>query len=396
VRNASKFASKLKPHLTRQNIYSGFVLGLLLIAFLAVPIFVTPFQGVVVQSFYQVMDDPRYEAIQWARQNTQTGSVFVSDALYGWWFSGFAQRPTLSAVDPQYLTLSREFEPAKAAKNLLDTDYAIDSGLIQVREDGGYIGRHNPIFLAKLNWTYFPYPFFHFNNDETTILLRKGNEDQFLDLTQLPVTEMHSETTSDQALISIRKGNDFLNYTESITVYKGVRFVNMSVTVESTFEDVSIYGLRFILQTKGEPIERGNTLGFLDEGAKVLGQLIFSEKQPRIYKAGPELLYNLTGNSKENVQILVGVFSITDDPAVFQDPETKASVIDKILAGNLNTAKDRVADLPLDVFDYRKALREWNVSYVACRDSEVLPKFSGDPAFSLVFINDEVAVFMVK
>jgi hypothetical protein len=71
-------------------------------------------------------------------------------------------------------------------------------------------------------------------------------------------------------------------------------------------------------------------------------------------------------------------------------------VIDKILAGNLNTAKDRVADLPLDVFDYRKALREWNVSYVACRDSEVLPKFSGDPAFSLVFINDEVAVFMVK
>jgi hypothetical protein len=396
ARNASKFASRAKSHLTRQNIYSGFILGLLLFAFLAVPIFVTPFQGVVVQSFYQVIDDPRYEAIQWARQNTQTGSIFVSDALYGWWFSGFAQRPTLSAVDPQYLTLSREFEPAKAAKSLLDTDYVIDNGLIQVREDGGYIRRHNPMFLAKLNWTYFPYPFFHFNNGETTILVRKGNKDQFLDLTQLPVIEMYSETRSDQALISIRKGNDFLNYTESITVYKGVRFVNMSVTVESAFEDVSIYGLRFILQTKGEPIDRGNTLGFLDEGAKVLGQLIFSEKQPRIYKAGPELLYNLTGNHKENVQILVGVFSITDDPAVYRDSETKANVIDKILADNLITANDRVADLSLDVFDYRKALREWNVSYVACRDSEVIPKFAGDPAFSLVFINDEVAVFMVK
>jgi hypothetical protein len=396
ARNASKFASRAKSHLTRQNIYSGFILGLLLFAFLAVPIFVTPFQGVVVQSFYQVIDDPRYEAIQWARQNTQTGSIFVSDALYGWWFSGFAQRPTLSAVDPQYLTLSREFEPAKAAKSLLDTDYVIDNGLIQVREDGGYVGRHNPMFLAKLNWTYFPYPFFNFNNGETTILVRKGSKDQFLDLTQLPVIEMYSETSSDQALISIRKGNDFLNYTESITVYKGVRFVNMSVTVESAFEDVSIYGLRFILQTKGEPIDRGNTLGFLDEGAKVLGQLIFSEKQPRIYKAGPELLYNLTGNHKENVQILVGVFSITDDPAVYRDPETKANVIDKILADNLITANDRVADLSLDVFDYRKALREWNVSYVACRDSEVIPKFAGDPAFSLVFINDEVAVFMVK
>jgi len=200
----------------------------------------------------------------------------------------------------------------------------------------------------------------------------------------------------DQASISVSKGNDFLNYTQNITVYKGVRFVNMSVTIESASEDVSIYGLRFILQAKGELVDRGNTLGFFDEGTKVLGQLIFAEKQPRIYRSGPELLYNLTGQPKENIQILVGVFSITDNPAVYQDPETKASVIDKILADNLKSAKEKVGDSPLDVFDYRKALRDWNVSYVACRDSEIIPKFARDPAFSLVFINDEVAVFMVK
>jgi hypothetical protein len=392
----SKALSRLKSHLTRRNIYSSFLLGFLLVAFLAVPIFLFPSEGVRVQSFYQVMTDPGYEAIQWARQNTQTGSVFVSDALYGWWFSGFAQRPTLSAVDPQYLTLSREFEPAKAAKSLLDTDYAIDNGLIQVREDGGYIGRHNPMFLAKLNWTYFPYPFFNFNNGAATIMFREGNEDRFVDLTQLPVIDMHSENSSDQASISVRKGNEFLNYTERITVYKGVRFVNMSVTVDSTLEDVSIYGLRFILQTKGVLIDRGKTVGFLDEGAKVLGQMIFSEKQPRIYQNGPELLYSLDSGQEENVEILLGVFSITDNPAVYRDPETKARLINGILDGDLTTAMDKVADLPLDVFDYQKALREWNVSYVACRDSEIIPKLARDPAFSLVFINGEVAVFMVK
>ena len=37
------------------------------------------------------MDNPGYQAIQWAKQNTPPGSVFVSDALYGWWLGGFAE-----------------------------------------------------------------------------------------------------------------------------------------------------------------------------------------------------------------------------------------------------------------------------------------------------------------
>ena len=399
TKSTNKTSSRLLPRLSRKNIYAGFVLGFLLLSFLTVPIFLTPFQGTTIQSFYQTMNDPGYEAMQWARQNTPVGSVFVSDAYYGWWFSGFAERPTLSAVDPQYLTLSREFEPAKIAKSLLDTDYSIDNGLIQVREDGGYIGRHNPMFLAKLNWTYFPYPFFHFNNDETTVLLRQGNDGKFFDLTQLPVTKMQMETKSDQATISVSKGNTFFNYTQKITVYQGVRFVNMSITIESNAEDVSIYGIRFILQTKGELIDRGNTVGFLDEGAKVLGQLIFAEKQPKVYVGGPELLYNLKGDPKEHIQILIGVFPVTDDPAVYQDPETKANYMNKILAANLNSPQKKdvdFSDLPLDVFDYQKAITDMGISYVACRDSELIPKFANDPAFSLVFINGEVAIFMVK
>jgi hypothetical protein len=397
-----KIVSRLMPHLTRKNLYSAFVLGFLLFSFLAVPIFLTPQQGATVSSFYQVMSEPGYEAIQWIRQQTPVGSVCVSDAYYGWWLSGFAQRPTLSAVDPQYLTLSREFEPAKIATSLLDADYIIDNGLIQIREDGGYIGRHNPMFLAKLNWTYFPYPFFHFNNSEITVLSRIGNDVKSFDLTQLPVKEMLIENSSDHASIFVNKGNNVFNYTQHTTVYRGVRFVNMTVTVESNVEDVSVDWVRFILHTKGEVILRDNTVGLLDEGVKVLGQLIFAEKQPSVYvitsenPSGLELLYNLQGKSKGEIQLLVGVFSVTDDKAVYQDPETKASYINKILADNLNSYQEKVADLPLDVFDYQKAVKDWTISYVACRDSELIPKFANDPAFSLVFINDDVAIFMVK
>ncbi len=83
--------------------------------------------------------------------------------------AGFAQRPTYSAVDPQYLTNNDEYNKTLFARNLLDTDYLIDNGLVQVREDGGYLVRHNPEILATLNWTYYPYSFFIFSSNETQI-----------------------------------------------------------------------------------------------------------------------------------------------------------------------------------------------------------------------------------
>ena len=390
--------ARLKPRLTRKNIYSGFLLALLVFLFLTVPLSLTPWEGMRVQGFYQVMDNPSYDAMQWARENTPQGSVFVSDALYGWWFGGFAQRPTLSAVDPQYLTLSREFAPAKAAKNLLDTDYVVDNGLIQVREDGGYIARHNPMFLAKLNWSYFPYPFFNFDNDETTVLLAEDDAARSFDLSQLAVTEMHVENTSDKASIYVSKSNRLFNYTQILTVYKGLQFVNMSVTFESNVEDVTVDGVVFTLESKGKPIDHGRTVGFYDEGAKVLGQLIFNEVQPTFHKSGSTFIYNFSKNSRAEFELWASAFSVSDKLSFYEDPKTQASLGD-VMATNLASYQqegDNVADLSLDVFDYRKALVDWNISYIACRDSAVLPKFARDPAFSTVFINDEVAVFKVK
>jgi hypothetical protein len=396
--------SRLLARLSRKSIYVGFALSFLLILFLAVPIFLTPFQGTNIQGFYQTMNDPRYEAIQWARQNTPVGSVFVSDAYYGWWFSGFAERPTLSAVDPQYLALAREFEPAQVAKSLLDTNYMIDNGLIQVREDGGYIGRHNPMFLTKLNWTYSPYSFLNFNNSKTKIQYRLDDSLQFTYLDQLPVKEMRMENDTEHATIFVKKGNDFFNYTQLTTVYKGIRFVNMSITVESTVEGVSLDWIQFFVESKGKviPPMRNNTVGLLDEGVKAFSQLIFNQEQPNMEIVNGEnpcilgLLYNLQGESKGEIQISASTYSVTDDLRFYQDPETKADFFNKIITDNLNSSQEPISNQPLDVFDYQKAMNDWNISYIACRDSELLPKFTRDPVFSLVFINNDVKIFMVK
>ena len=403
--NTKKNWLYLQRRLTSKNVYASFSAAFLLIAFLAVPIFVTPFQGAAVQGFYQVMTEPGYEAIQWARENTDAGSVFVSDALYGWWFSGFALRPTLSAVDPQYLTLSRELDPAMAAKSLLDTDYVIDNGLIQVREDGGYIGRHNPMFLCKLNWTYFPYPFFNFNSEETTIAFTRGGETKFIGLSQIPVISMYAESSFNEPLhnlnnasITVSRANGLFNYTQVLTVYKDVKFVKMSITLESLVEDVDLTSVSFVLETKGKIVQYdGPTVAFLDDGAKVLGQLIFVESEP--FKPGSELLYALNGDGRTEIQLWAGVFSISDDASIYQDPEVKASYLDRTIRKSVDNYSKTEPDISRNFeyfFDYRSALLDWHISYIANRDLELMPKFAKDPAFSLVFINDEVAIFKVE
>jgi len=403
-RKISNMRSRLLTRLSRKNIYAGFAISFLLILFLTVPIFLTPFQGTAIQGFYQTMNAPRYEAIQWAHQNTPDDSVFVSDAYYGWWFSGFAERPTLSAVDPQYLALAREFEPAQVAKSLLDTDYMIDNGLIQVREDGGYIGRHNPAILAKLNWTYFPYEFLNFNNSRTRIQYRIGGNPHFSYLTQLSVKEMRIENDANHATILVAKGNDFFNYTELTTVYKGSPFVNMTIAIECAVNGVFLDWLDFTVNSKGKvQALQNNTIALLDENVKAFSQLIFNKEQPNVDLVNPDnpciflLDYNLRGKAKAEIQMAVSAYSVSDNLEIYQSQEKKNQYFNEIITENLNSYQEQALDSPfIDVFDYQKAVDDWDISYIACRDSEVIPKFAKDPAFSLVFINNDVAIFTVK
>jgi hypothetical protein len=306
------------------------------------------------------------------------------------------------------LTLTREFEPAQVAKSLMDTDYMIDNGLIQVREDGGYIGRHNPIFLAKLNWTYFPYAFLNFNNSKTIIQYSVDGNQQFAYLDQLSVKETRLEKVivdndTKHATIVVKKGNEFFNYTQLTTVTKGLLFVNMTVTLESEVSGVTLDWVHYFVDSKGYVVQqRDNTIGIVDEGVKAFAQLIFDKNQPDVptlLESNPLILglfYNLQGKSKADLALSVAAYSVSDSLSLYQDPATKEHYFDQMMTDNLNSRGNQTSDSPVECFDYQDALKSNNIAYIVSRDSELTEKMTCDPAFDLVFINDEVAVFMVK
>jgi hypothetical protein len=396
--NANNLANRISSGVTKKRVYAIFVLGFILIFLMTLPIFLPPWQGVTIQSFYQTMDKPGYQAIQWAEQNTPPTSIFVSDALYGWWLGGFAQRPTWSAVPPQYLTVDSELAPATVASNLLDTDYIIDNGYIQVREDGGYIGRHNPQFLADLSWTPFPFPFFQFNDSEITLFTQNAGSVQSTDITQVPVTNMQLvNAQSGSPSIVVDKANGDLSYSEILTVSQGVAFANMTIKIQSSNPNVSLDWINFVLNADGEFLQpANNTIATLDTGMKEAGQLIFVENQPQVSTLNWQnpcittLSYNLQGKSSAEIQILVGIFQVTENDVA--NPKS----LSETLLSNVQTAQKPVANLPMTTFDYREALQSNSISYIANRDFEVNAKFVNDPQFSLVFINNEVAIFKVR
>ncbi len=402
-RRLAKLSAKIGRNLTRDNLYAGLIIGLLLVCFAAIPIFMTPFKGIEIQKFYQVMNNPLYDAMNWVKENTPENARFVSDANYGWWFSGFAQRPTISAVDPQYLALSREFGPAQFARYLLDTDYLIDNNLtIQVREDG-YLARHNPELLVKLNWTYFPYSFFNFNSNQTEVRYRVNGNLQSVYLDQLPIKEMRMENDSQHATIVVVRGNEYCNYTQLTTVYRGLLFVDLAIKLETTAENVSLEWLDIFVQSKGTVIrnERTDTFGLIDVGVKAFGQLIVEGNQARFnhdeFKRTGQihLLYAMNETSAD-VQISVTAYPVTDDPVLYGDDATINDYFNAEMMKNLNSTPEQ-EDKPFAlVFDYQAELKYYDISYIVVRDSGIRLKFLNDPAFNLVFINNDVAIFEVK
>jgi hypothetical protein len=404
----AKLSLRLKQsekYFDRKNIYAIFVVVFLVFCLLLLPVFTPPSVGIVETGFYQTMSLPEYQGVQWVRQNTPIGSVCVTDALYGWWLSGFAERPTLAAVSPQFLILAREYEPAKMATSLLDTDYVIDNGLFQLREDGAYVSRHNPMFLYKFNDTVDPFPFFHFNSSEITIMVRQGIALEQYDLNQLPPIGMHIQNTSDYATIFITRGNQLFNFTEETTVYSGVAFANMSMTMQSN-DGVSLDWARLVMHTKGQAINGTNTTALITTYNGLAGQLVFTKGQPATYPlttdnpSALELDYNLQGSSKAEIQFYVGIYPF-EFPLSYKTADEKATFLSEMIANRTDPTNpvfylNKIKDFPLDVFDYRSSIKDWNVSYIILRNPDQILRFTDDPMFTLAFINKDVTIVMVK
>jgi hypothetical protein len=413
-------SNKINRNLTKTNLYAGFFISFLLICFFFIPIFTTPNKILEVHEFYQVMSDPLYQAMDWAKANTPPDATFATTAYYGWWFAGFAQRPTWSAVEPQFISLSREFSVAQMTTNLLDTDYLFGSSFrlsdeilyIQVKDDGGYIARHNPQILTNLNGTYLPYPFFNFNNGQTKVLYDVNGVPCSVSLANLPVKSMYMENGTQHVTVSIVKGNEYFTCTQLTTVYQGSKFVNITTILESTAENVSLCWLQSTLDAYALQVgsEKSNTIGFLAKDMNAFGQIIFNKNLPlvsskvytELYFTEVRLDYNLNGGKQAEIQMSLTTYSVTDDQKIYRDPETCNDFFDRQIA--LNLEPEKRDNLPLlTPFDYQAELKTNNINYVAVPSyyeeevkAEMKLKFANDPLFNLVFINNEVAIFEVK
>jgi hypothetical protein len=417
-----KRLTKLGKRFSRSNLYGGFLIILLLGCFSFTSLFLAPREGLMYQTFYQVMNDPLYQAMEWVKVNTPADAVFVSEAYFGWWLSGFAQRATWSAEEPQFLLLSREVPIAKVANNLLDTDYLFESSFklldeihnIQVREDGGYMARHNPQVLTCLNDSYAPYAFFNFDSYQTKILYEINNTSMSITLDKMPVLDMHMENDTQHTTVSITRGNEYFTCTQLTTVNSGSKHVNTTTILKTISEKVSLSELQYTLEVNALPIgtERGNSLGFLAKRAKAFGQIIFNNKNLPIINVTPYnsaytevyLNYDLEGNRQAEIQMSLTTYSTTNDQTFLYENDVKTlnAFFDKQMDFNLKPENRDNLPLPTP-FNYQTELKVNNIDYIAVTrayeafsNADIKLKFANDPMFNLVFINPEVAIFEVK
>jgi hypothetical protein len=353
-------------------------------------------------NFYTTIQKPEATAMEWIQNRTPESSVLVADHLYGWWLSGIGKRTTLSAAGLEFLLYSHELEVAKSAQLFFDTNYYIDNGLIQVREDGLYFLRHNPVFSIE-TWNGKSYPLVYLKDNETIFFYYWINDygQRVYENTTLSDMKMIGNPTmlknENLAALTTLFENDFFTVNKTVTVQRGVRFAELSYDIEVKSFRTDLYNIRFKLITREdtEPptIDRYiPMIGFYDPNQKVCGQAIFREDLPveldqRTNPNRIDLLYRYEWNPKMEIKILVGVFDAEDLSYPDEVEETYYSLV--------NSSLERVTLDPLITWDYVEMIEKYDVSYVVCRDPRIYSKFSEDPKFRLVFNGGNVAVFQV-
>lgn len=375
------------------------LLSVLVIACLLTPLFVLPYNPVATYGFdqanyFQVMNPTKYQAIQWIKDNTPADSVIVSDAELGWWISGFAQRPTLSSVDPQYLILKREFQLALIAANFLEADYSADNGILQIQQPGAYANGSTHDIYAVLNSSIIKPLVFALNDTQISLLYRDAGAPKETKLGAFTdsSTQVANDSTSTSFIIA--RENELFRVTEEITIFQGLRFAKVTFVFQSLGE-VNFDWLHIPFKSRGELIEYANSIGVVDNTLHMVNQIVLPENKlggdvnlqqnPDNY----ELICKLNGNSTAVMSFFVGLCPFDADS--FSQTESYNSLIEV----NANTYLNVVSDQPVTCFDYKTALREWNISYIVVRDASAIARFAEDSTFKVVFQNNEVTIFEV-
>ncbi|MEM1589782.1 MAG: hypothetical protein QW175_05140 [Candidatus Bathyarchaeia archaeon] len=360
-----------------------------------IPFFSSPEGGFLAANYYCVARSQEFESIEWIRQKTATEALFVSNHGYGWWISGFGQRATLTSTDPQFLMIPHEFKASYIARTLLKTNFVLNNGFIEIAEDGGYLGRYNP--MLSINCTKFlePYPMLYLNESEVTIFYEVGNSPKMLNTIDIPPKNLTIETTQELACITIMRENAQLKFMRRVEILKDTKFAVVSMSVKSLSSDVSIQHIRVLLRAHGNVLQSEQTLGFVDINAGVFAQLIFGERKPliKLFKTDKinivELLYSIGSTEKVEIKMVMGGFEIE---------KVESEHIMDLLANMTSAWQNREpSNFPIKVFDYKEAIRSNGIAFIACqRKACAVERFAKDPMFNLVYINDRVAIFKVR
>lgn len=400
VSSTSKY-SKIKPHKVNKILLAIFAVSLNIFIILS-PWSIYPSEAVKRANFYTTIQRPEAAALGWIQDNTLESSVFAADHLYGWWLSGVGKRPTLSATGLEFLLYLHEIEVAKSAQLLLDTDYYIDNGLIQVRDDGIQISLRNTEFSIE-TWGGESYPLFNIQDNGIEFYYgieeNENDSDSISTLADMITVETPTLIKGENsANLTMTFGDDLFTIKKTVAVWRGVRFAELSYDIEVKNSKTNLNNISLSMYTRqGEVLVDPPIFGFYDPNQKVCGQVIFKENdQLQIDRIEDEptkvrMLFSQScaraWKRKIKITMLIGVFEAKD--------LSYPTEVEEIYY-NLATSPLEVVTLdPLVTFDYIEMLEEYDVSYVVSREEKKQMKFVNNSNFRVLYNCGNVRIFQV-
>jgi hypothetical protein len=324
--------------------------------------------------------------------------VIVSDAEYGWWISGFSQRPTLSAVDPQYLILQREFAPAQVARNLLKADYSMDNGLLEIQQVGAYANDSTHEIYAITNSSIYKPLVFSINDQKVSLLYRDGNAPKETKLADFTSSNTQVLKDGNSTSFIITRENTQYRVIEEITLTAGTRFARVTFSFQN-FNNTSFDWIRIPFQSRGELVEYANSIGIMDNTLHIANQVVFPDNQLgkdvllEQNADSYELVFSLGGKTSAQATFYAGLYPFK--PNNSDIGISQSSFYEGLIGNSTNTYLTKVSDYPVECFDYRAALAQWNIDYIVVRDPTVIERFSTDATFKVAYKNSEVTIFKV-
>ena len=359
-----------------------------------------PDEGMKRANFYSTIQQPEDTTLEWIKNYTPEDSILVSDHLYGWWLSGLAERPTLSAAGLEFLIYSHELEVAKSSQLLLDTNYHIDNGLIQVRDNGGYISKKDTEFSIE-PWNGKSFPIFNVQEAGVVFWYLQDTQEGELNVIQT-IAEMETIGTpiiiknENSVTLIVQYEDELFTVNRTLVVKRGERFAELSYDIEVKDEQTHLYHIMLTMYTGEGSLtfdwEEKSWYGFYYWN-QVCGQVIFQGDIPSqidyIEKERVETIFVYPTEQRTiNIKALVGVFDA-------QDLNWHNEVEEKYREFLESPEKKEPTATSVSVWEYTEMIEKYGVSFVVCRDEEVYLKFSENPNFRLIFNSGNVAVFQV-